>query len=122
MGTLVTMAVAVSVGGNSVPRFFVFPYVHYKKHFVLGDPPGSVGSANLSGYVTDCPNPVIKDTVPSKLSRMKTNETNLPFNTSSETAEVTLSRLQQKPKRHLSLARFLLTLPLLLLQHLEATF
>ncbi|KAF2904166.1 hypothetical protein ILUMI_02010 [Ignelater luminosus] len=45
------MAISVSAGRNSVPPFFVFPCVHYKQHFVRGGPPGSVGSADPSGWM-----------------------------------------------------------------------
>ncbi|KAF2905806.1 hypothetical protein ILUMI_00374 [Ignelater luminosus] len=44
----------------------------------------------LSSYVTDRPNPVIKNTVSSKLPIVEINETNLPLNTLAK---------QQKPKR-----------------------
>lgn len=50
-GTLVTLAVAVSAIGNSIPPYFVFPRVHYKDHFLASGPPGSVGGANPSGWM-----------------------------------------------------------------------
>ncbi|KAF2881863.1 hypothetical protein ILUMI_24313 [Ignelater luminosus] len=49
--TLVTMAIAVSAGGNGVPPFFVYPSVHYQEHFVRSRPPGSVERANPSGWM-----------------------------------------------------------------------
>lgn len=52
-GTLVTMAIAVSAGGNSVPPFFIFPRVHYKDHFLRDGPQGSVGNANPSGWMKE---------------------------------------------------------------------
>jgi len=52
-GQLVTMAIAVSAGGNSIPPFFVFPRVNYKEHFVKDGPPNSSGDANPSGWMTD---------------------------------------------------------------------
>lgn len=52
-GTLVTMAIAVSAGGNSVPPFFVFPRVHYKEHFIRDGPQGCMGSANPSGWMKE---------------------------------------------------------------------
>ncbi|KAF2880132.1 hypothetical protein ILUMI_26043 [Ignelater luminosus] len=52
-GTLVTVAVAVSALGNIVPPFFVFPRVHYKSHFVRGDPIGCEGDANPSGWMKE---------------------------------------------------------------------
>lgn len=54
-GTLVTLAVAVSATGNSIPPFFVFPRKNYKDHFVSNGPTGSTGSANPSGWINeDC--------------------------------------------------------------------
>lgn len=52
-GSLVTMALAVSAIGNSVPPFFVFPRVHYKEHFVRDGPTGCSGDANPSGWMTE---------------------------------------------------------------------
>ncbi|KAB0790292.1 hypothetical protein PPYR_15372 [Photinus pyralis] len=50
-GTLVTMAIAVSAAGNSIPPLFVFPRVHFKDHFLQGAPVGSIGTANPSGWM-----------------------------------------------------------------------
>lgn len=50
-GTLVTMALAVSATGNSVPPFFVFPRVNYREHFLANGPPGAIGTANPSGWM-----------------------------------------------------------------------
>ena len=50
-GTLVTMAIAVSASGFCVPPVFVFPRVHFRDHFLNNSPPGSVGSANPSGWM-----------------------------------------------------------------------
>lgn len=47
--TLVTLAVAVSATGNSIPPFFVFPRVKFRDHFLTGAPAGSTGDANSSG-------------------------------------------------------------------------
>ncbi|KAH1021714.1 hypothetical protein HUJ04_011198 [Dendroctonus ponderosae] len=52
-GTLVTMTIAVSAGGNSVPPFFVFPRVHYKEDFILDGPQGCMESANPSGWMKE---------------------------------------------------------------------
>lgn len=38
--TLVTLAAAVSGGGNSVLPFLVFPRVHFKNHFIRDGPIG----------------------------------------------------------------------------------
>lgn len=50
-GTLVTLALAVSASGNTVPPMFIFPRVNYKNHFVHHGPPGCIGSANKSGWM-----------------------------------------------------------------------
>lgn len=50
-GSLVTVAVAVSATGNTVPPFFIFPRVHFRDHFVSSGPPGSIGGANPSGWM-----------------------------------------------------------------------
>lgn len=50
-GTLVTLAVAVSALGNSIPPFFVFPRVHFREHFLNNAPPESAGDANPSGWM-----------------------------------------------------------------------
>ena len=52
-GSLVTMALAVSAIGNSVPPFFVFPRVNYKEHFVRDGPAGCSGDAHPSGWMTE---------------------------------------------------------------------
>lgn len=52
-GSLVTMALAVSATGNSIPPFFVFPRVHFREHFVTSGPPGCYGSANSSGWMNE---------------------------------------------------------------------
>lgn len=50
-GTLVTLAMAVSASGNSIPPYFIFPRVNYRHHMVSQGPPGSVGGANPSGWM-----------------------------------------------------------------------
>ncbi|XP_074042558.1 uncharacterized protein [Leptinotarsa decemlineata] len=52
-GTLVTLACALSAAGNTVPPFFIFSRVHFKSHFPRDAPPGSDGSANLSGWMKE---------------------------------------------------------------------
>lgn len=52
-GTLVTLTVAVSAGGNTVPPFFIFPRVNYRDHFVRDGPVGSLGDANPSGWMKE---------------------------------------------------------------------
>ena len=51
-GHLVTVCCAISAIGNSVPPLFVFPRVNFKDHFLHGSPPGSIGVAHPSGWMT----------------------------------------------------------------------
>lgn len=51
-GSLVTLVYAVSACGNSVPPLLIFPRKYFKDHFVADGPPGCIGSANPSGWVT----------------------------------------------------------------------
>ncbi|XP_069685007.1 uncharacterized protein [Periplaneta americana] len=51
-GATVTMEVAVNAIGNSVPPLFIFPRVHFKPHFILQGPPGCIGAAHPSGWIT----------------------------------------------------------------------
>ncbi|GBO46840.1 hypothetical protein AVEN_130456-1 [Araneus ventricosus] len=52
--TLITMNLAVSANGNSVPPFFVFvfPKKIFKRHFRSNAPQSSSGSLNKSGWMT----------------------------------------------------------------------
>lgn len=52
-GTLVTLMVAVSATGNTVPPLFVFPRVKYQSYFLNNSPVGSVGCANPSGWMNE---------------------------------------------------------------------
>lgn len=52
-GTLVTMCLAVSASGNTVPPMLVFPRVHFKEHFIRDGPPGCAGAAHKSGWMTE---------------------------------------------------------------------
>ncbi|XP_046385714.1 uncharacterized protein LOC124155713 [Ischnura elegans] len=53
-GTLVTVALAVSAAGISIPPFIVFPGVNFKEHFLTDGPVGSaVVDANPSGWMTE---------------------------------------------------------------------
>lgn len=52
-GVLVTVCVAVSATGNSVPPMFVFPRKRFQDHFIRDGPPGCVGAGNNSGWMTD---------------------------------------------------------------------
>lgn len=51
-GVLVTVTVAVSASGNSIPPFFVFPRKNYRDYFISNGPDGCAGSANKSGWMT----------------------------------------------------------------------
>lgn len=51
-GNLVTVCCAVNAIGNSVPPFMVFPRVHFKENMITGAPPGTVGVASQSGWMT----------------------------------------------------------------------
>lgn len=51
-GVLVTLCVAVSAIGNSIPPMFVFPRKRYQDHFIRDGPPGSIGTGNGSGWMT----------------------------------------------------------------------
>lgn len=51
-GELVTMCVAVSASGNTVPPMFIFPRVKYHDHFVRDGPVGCIGTTHPSGWMT----------------------------------------------------------------------
>jgi hypothetical protein len=46
---LVTIALAVTASGNSIPPFVLFPRKNYRGYFIANGPEGSDGSANKSG-------------------------------------------------------------------------
>ncbi|XP_039968089.1 uncharacterized protein LOC120779778 [Bactrocera tryoni] len=50
-GTNVSLALAVSASGQSIPPFFLFPRVNMKKIFMTHASHGAVGVANGSGYM-----------------------------------------------------------------------
>lgn len=50
-GTLVTLAMAVSATGRSLPPFFIFPRKNFKEYFLNGGPPGCTGEANQTGWM-----------------------------------------------------------------------
>nr|XP_049694743.1 uncharacterized protein LOC126054214 [Helicoverpa armigera] len=52
-GTNVTLLVAVSATGGSVPPLFVFPRKKYQDHFVRDGPAECIGAGNASGWMTD---------------------------------------------------------------------
>ena len=51
-GTLITLVGCVNASGNSIPPFLVFPRVYFKDHMLIGAPPGSVGNAHPTGWIT----------------------------------------------------------------------
>lgn len=51
-GALVTICCGVNALGNSIPPFLIFPRVNFKDHMIIGAPPGTVGVANPSGWMT----------------------------------------------------------------------
>ena len=54
-GALVTACCCVNAIGNAIPPFFVYPRVHFKSNMIIGGPPGCVGTANPSGWMSaDC--------------------------------------------------------------------
>ncbi|XP_026762195.2 uncharacterized protein LOC131843013 [Achroia grisella] len=52
-GTNVTLLVAVSATGSSIPPMFVFPRKKYQDHFVRDGPAECIGAGNASGWMTD---------------------------------------------------------------------
>lgn len=52
-GTNVTLLVAVSATGGSVPPLFVFSRKKYQDHFVRDEPAECIGAGNASGWMTD---------------------------------------------------------------------
>lgn len=51
-GTLVTMVGAINAGGNAIPPLLIFPRKYFKQHMLKNAPPGTVGSASPSGWIT----------------------------------------------------------------------
>ena len=51
-GVLVTTICAVSAGGSFIPPMMIFPRVNFKPHMLNGAPPGTVGGANPSGWIS----------------------------------------------------------------------
>jgi len=52
-GQLVTVVVSVSADGKFVPPMLIFPRVNYRDYFTRGGPPGCIGTANPSGWMTE---------------------------------------------------------------------
>lgn len=51
-GSLVTLCLAVSASGNTIPPMMIFPRVKYYDHFVRDGPSGCIGGAHPSGWMT----------------------------------------------------------------------
>lgn len=51
-GTLVTVELAASAAGNTIPPMFVFPRLKYKDLFLRDGPSESIGAGNKSGWMT----------------------------------------------------------------------
>jgi hypothetical protein len=51
-GSVVTMALAVSASGKSIPPFILFPKKYCRGYFIANEPEGSARSANKSGWMT----------------------------------------------------------------------
>lgn len=51
-GVLVTMVGCVSASGGTIPPLLIFPRVNFKPHMLIGAPPGTVGAANPSGWIS----------------------------------------------------------------------
>lgn len=50
-GTLVTLVGCINAEGRSIPPFLIFPRVHFKEFMLNGAPPGSAGTAHVSGWM-----------------------------------------------------------------------
>ena len=51
-GALVTLLCTINAAGNSIPPFMIFPRVFFKVRMLHGAPPGTVGAAHQSGWMT----------------------------------------------------------------------
>lgn len=52
-GTNVTLLVAVSATGSSIPPMFVFPRKKFQEHFIRDGPTDCIGAGNSSGWITN---------------------------------------------------------------------
>lgn len=51
-GTLVTMCGAINALGNCVPPLLIFPRVHFKDFMLKNAPPGAIGAATPTGWIS----------------------------------------------------------------------
>ena len=51
-GSLVTVCCCVNAAGECLPPAYIFPRVHFQHHMLKGAPPGSLGLASKSGWMT----------------------------------------------------------------------
>lgn len=51
-GSLVTMCCCINAAGESLPPAYIFPRVNFQHHMLKGGPPGSLGLASKSGWMT----------------------------------------------------------------------
>lgn len=51
-GQLITVCCCINAIGNSIPPLMVFPRVNFKQHMTNGAPPGTVGFASQSEWIT----------------------------------------------------------------------
>lgn len=51
-GVLCTMVGCVSASGAAIPPMLIFPRVNFKPHMLTGAPPGTIGVANPSGWIS----------------------------------------------------------------------
>ncbi|XP_065673871.1 uncharacterized protein LOC136090823 [Hydra vulgaris] len=88
-GILVTMCNAINASGSSITPFYIFPCVHFKDYFLRNSIPGSVGTANKSGWMVESTfmewfNHFIKSVRPSKanpvLLILDNHETHMSIN------------------------------------------
>lgn len=51
-GVLVTTLCTIRVGGSFIPPMMIFPRVNFKAHMINRAPPGTLGTANPSGWMS----------------------------------------------------------------------
>ncbi|CAK1592497.1 unnamed protein product [Parnassius mnemosyne] len=52
-GTNITLLVAVSATGSSIPPMFIFPRKKFQDHFIRDGPTDCIGAGNSSGWITN---------------------------------------------------------------------